>query len=120
LILSQLLADIEACDDQVADLNTEIAERLQAQQELLERRDEIPGVDHKVAEVIVAELGTDMKRFGSAARAAAWSGLCPANRESGGRRYRTRSRFGNKHLKSALVAAGRAASRRRWRWAIPS
>ncbi len=111
LILSQLLADIEAFDDQVVDLNTEIAGRLQAEQEILDRLDEIPGVDHKVAEVIVAELGTDMKRFGSAPRAAAWSGMCPANRESGGRRYRARSRFGNKHLKSALVEAGRAASR---------
>jgi transposase len=111
LILSQLLADIEACDEQVQALNTEIASRLTREQEILERLDEIPGVNGKVAEVIVAELGTDMKRFGSAHRAAAWSGMCPANRESGGRRYRARSRFGNKHLKSALVEAGRAAGR---------
>lgn len=111
LILSQLLADIEAFDEQIVDLGAEITGRLQAEQEILERLDEIPGVDHKVAEVIVAELGTDMKRFGRAARAAAWSGMCPGNRESGGRRYRARSRFGNKHLKSALVEAGRAAGR---------
>ena len=111
LILSQLLADIEACDEQMLTLNGEIAGRLKAEAALLERLDEIPGVDHKVAEVVVAELGTDMKRFGRAPRAAAWSGLCPGNRESGGRRYRARSRFGNKHLKSALVEAGRAAGR---------
>jgi transposase len=109
LILSQLLADIECCDEQVTVLNGEIASRLQAEQELIERLDEIPGVNRKVAEVVVAELGTDMKRFGSASRAAAWSGMCPGNRESGGRRYRARSRFGNTHLKSALVEAGRAA-----------
>lgn len=111
LILSQLLADIEACDEQVLALNEEIARRLQAEQQIIERLDEIPGVNRKVAEVVVAELGTDMKRFGSPSRAAAWSGMCPANRESGGRRYRARSRFGNKHLKSALVEAGRAAGR---------
>jgi transposase len=111
LILSQLLADIEACDEQITALNTEIASRLTKEQELLERLDEIPGVNRKVAEVIVAELGTDMKRFGSPSRAAAWSGMCPANRESGGRRYRARSRFGNTHLKSALTEAGRAAGR---------
>jgi transposase len=113
LILSQLLADIAACDEQIAALNTEIAGRLAQVQALLERLDEIPGVDRTVAEVIVAELGTDMKRFGSARRAAAWSGLCPGNRESGGRRYRARSRFGNKHLKSVLVQAGWAAGRSR-------
>lgn len=111
LILSQLLADITAFDQAITELNAEIAQRLQAEQELLERLDEIPGVNHKVAEVVIAELGTDMKRFGSAPRAAAWSGMCPGNRESGGRRYRARSRFGNKPLKSALVEAGRAAGR---------
>ena len=111
LILSQLLADIQGCDEQVMTLNEEIASRLTQEKEIIERLDEIPGVNQKVAEVILAELGTDMKRFGSASRAAAWSGMCPANRESGGRRYRARSRFGNKHLKSALTEAGRAAGR---------
>jgi transposase len=111
LILSQLLADIAACDEQVEALNEEIAQRLAQQAEIIERLDEVPGVNRKTAEVIIAELGTDMKRFGSASRAAAWSGMCPANRESGGRRYRARSRFGNKHLKSALMEAGQAAGR---------
>jgi transposase len=111
LILSQLLADIEVCDEQIEALNSEIAGRLVKEAEILERLDEIPGVNRKVAEVVVAELGTDMSRFGKASRAAAWSGMCPANRESGGRRYRARSRFGNTHLKSALTEAGRAAGR---------
>src|SRR5436190_5369990 len=61
LILSQLMADIEACDEQVQALNSEIAQRLEKEQDVLERLDEIPGVNSKVAEVIVAELGTDMK-----------------------------------------------------------
>jgi len=111
LILSQLLADLAACDEQIGALDTEIDQRLTAEREVLDRLDEVPGVNRKVAEVIVAELGTDMKRFGSASRAAAWSGMCPANRQSGGRRYRARSRFGNTHLKSALTEAGRAAGR---------
>jgi transposase len=111
LILSQLLADIAACDEQLLDLNTEIARRLTKEEQIIERLDVIPGVDRKVAEVILAELGTDMKRFGSSKRASAWSGICPANRQSGGRRYSARSRFGNKHLKSILSQAGRAAAR---------
>lgn len=111
LILSQLLADLAACDEQIGALDAEIDLRLTAEQEVLQRLDKIPGVNRKVAEVILAELGTDMTRFGSASRAAAWSGMCPANRQSGGRRYRARSRFGNTHLKSALTEAGRAAGR---------
>ena len=111
LILSQLLADIDHCEEQMEVLNVEIAKRLAAEQELIKRFDEIPGVNVRVAEVVIAELGTDTKRFGSAGRACAWAGVCPANRESGGRRYSARSRFGNKHLKSTLLQAGRAAGR---------
>ena len=111
VILSQLLADIEACEEQMEALNGEIGQRLEKEREIIERLDEIPGVDRKVAEVVVAELGTDMKRFGSAPRASAWSGMCPANRQSGGRRYRAGSRHGDKYLKSALTEAGRAAGR---------
>jgi transposase len=111
LILSQLMTDIERLDEQMEELSSAIAHRLEQAKELIGRLDEIPGVNSKVAEVIVAELGTDMKRFGKASRAAAWSGMCPGNRQSGGRRYRARSRFGNKHLKSALVEAGQAAGR---------
>jgi transposase len=111
LILSQLLADIELFEEQTVALNAEIARRLEQQKELLERLDEIPGVNERVAQVIVAELGTDTKRFGTASRAAAWSGMCPANRQSGGRRYVARSRFGNKQLKSVLTEAGQAAGR---------
>src|SRR5436190_2261635 len=111
LVLEQLLADIERFDQQIEELTAEITRRLADEQSVIERLDEIPGVDQTVAQVIVAELGTDMKRFGSAQRTAAWSGMCPANRQSGGRRYAARSRFGDKHLKSALTQAGWAAGR---------
>ena len=98
-------------DEEIQELNGVIARRLEQERALIERLDEIPGVNRKVAEVMLAELGTDMKRFGSPSRAAAWSGMCPGNRQSGGRRYGARSRFGNKHLKSALTEAGQAAGR---------
>ena len=111
LILTQLMADIAAYDEEILELNNEIALRLIQKQEVIERLDVIPGVNRRVAEVILAELGTDMKRFGGASRACAWGGMCPGNRESGGRRYHARSRFGNKPLKSALTEAGRAAGR---------
>jgi transposase len=71
----------------------------------------IPGVDRRVAEVIVAELGTDMQRFPTANHAAAWAGLAPGNNESGGKHYSGRLRQGNHALRRALVQAGWAASR---------
>ena len=111
LILNQLLAELELVDQQITKASQEIARRLEQDQALLERLDEIPGVNHVTAEVLLAELGTDMSRFGKASRAAAWSGLCPGNKQSGGRCYAARSRTGNRALKRTLTEAGRAAGR---------
>jgi transposase len=79
----------------------------------LERLDAIPGVDTKIAQVILAELGTDMSRFPTAGHAASWAGLAPGRHESAGRQRSSRIRDGNKHLKAALVQAAHAAGHRR-------
>jgi transposase len=77
----------------------------------IELLDTIPGVDRRTAEVIVAELGLDMSRFGNAKQTAAWAGLAPGNHQSGGRRYRAKTREGNPALRAALSEAAWAASR---------
>jgi transposase len=71
--------------------------------------DAIPGIGPRVAEIIVAELGTDMSRFASAGHASSWAGLAPGQHESAGKRKSTRIRDGNKYLRAALVQAAWAA-----------
>ena len=71
----------------------------------------IPGVDALTAAAIIAEIGADMGAFGSARRLAAWAGLCPANRESAGKRKGHGTREGDPHLKAALVTAAVSAAR---------
>lgn len=73
--------------------------------------DTIPGVDTRTAEVIVAELGTDMGQFPSAAHAAAWAGVAPGNHESAGKRASGKTRKGNRALRTVLTQAAWAASR---------
>jgi transposase len=46
----------------------------------------IPGIGQRVAEVIVSEIGVDMRRFPAEAHLASWGGLCPGNNESAGKR----------------------------------
>lgn len=111
LILLQLLADIALFDEQVEAVSSVIEQRLSQQTELMARLDEIPGVSQRTIQVVLAELGTDMSRFPSDRQAAAWAGLCPSNKESGGRRLGGRSRQGNKALKRALTEAAVAAGR---------
>ena len=73
--------------------------------------DTAPGVDQRVAETVLAELGADMRRFPTPEHAAAWSGLAPGNNESGGKRYSGRTRQGNQALCSSLVQAAWSAVR---------
>jgi transposase len=73
--------------------------------------DPIPGIDTRSAEKILAELGTDMRQFPSAAHAASWTGIAPGNYESGGKRYSGKTNPGNRALRAALVAAARSAIR---------
>jgi transposase len=69
----------------------------------------MPGISDTVAHVIVAEIGTDMTRFPSAAHLVSWAGLCPRNDESAGKRRSTRVRHGAPWLKTTLVTAAWAA-----------
>lgn len=111
LILLQLLADIALFDEQIAALSTVIEQRLSQEEELVSRLDVIPGVSRRTVEIVLAELGADMSRFPNARHAAAWAGMCPSNKESGGRRFAARSRQGNKALKRALTESAMAAGR---------
>ena len=71
----------------------------------------IPGVDRRMAEALIAEIGVDMSRFGSSARLASWAGICPGQHESAGRQRRGTTRKGSKWLHQHLTQAAKAASR---------
>jgi transposase len=70
----------------------------------------IPGISRRTAEVVIAEVGTDMGRFATSNHLASWAGLCPGNDESAGKRRSGRTRHGDKWLCAALVQSAWAAS----------
>jgi transposase len=70
----------------------------------------MPGVNQRVAQIIVAEVGVDMARFPTAANLASWAGVCPGNNESAGRHFSGRTRKGDSWLRAALGEAAAAAS----------
>ena len=113
LILSQLLVDIANYDEQVQEVGGMIAQRLEKDQALLDRLDEIPGVNQRVAQVIAAEVGTNVDRFPTDRHLISWAGICPGNNQSGGKRRRSRIKPGNRSLRSALVEAAHAAGKKK-------
>jgi transposase len=78
---------------------------------LVERLDEITGVGTRNAQVIIAELGTDMSVFPTAGHAAAWARLTPRTIQSGASAKPGRTGKGDPYLRGALGQCVMAASR---------
>lgn len=112
-LLRLQLGRLDQADSDLAVLDARIDEALGPYREQCQLLQQIPGVSRVVAAVIVAELGTDMRIFRSAQHAAAWAGVCPGNDESAGKRQQAGARKGNVHLRTALVEAAVAASRKK-------
>jgi transposase len=71
----------------------------------------IPGVDQRSAELLVAEWGTDMRRFGTASRLSAWTGVAPGNDERAGKQRSGKTRQRNRTLRTGLTQMAHAAAR---------
>jgi transposase len=102
---------IDALDRDVATLTARIEQLMRPYGPAIEHLDTVPGINHRVAEVIIAETGGDMSRFPTPAHLASWAGVCPGNHESGGRRKSGKTRKGNRWLRDALGTAALAALR---------
>ncbi len=75
--------------------------------------DTIPGVGPTVAQIMVAEIGVDMKQFPTASHLSSWAGMSPGNNESGGKRRSGKTTKGSRYLREALVQAAWAASKKK-------
>jgi transposase len=111
LIIGHILAHIDYLDEAIERLSDAIEERLRPFAPAVELLRSIPGVQRRTAEVIVAEIGTDMSAFPSARHLASWAGQCPGNDQSAGKRRSGRTRKGSKWLNDALKEAAMAATR---------
>lgn len=73
--------------------------------------DEITGINVRIGEIVVAEVGTLVDRFPTEAHLCSWAGLCPAAKISAGKRLSSKTGKGNRWLRQALIEAAQAAAR---------
>jgi transposase len=111
LIVGEMMAKLDYLDQTINRLSKEVADVIAPFSLQVQLLDTIPGVDRRMAEALVAEIGVDMSRFGNAARLASWAGLCPGQHESAGRSRGGKTRRGSKWLRAHLTEAAKAVSR---------
>jgi len=112
-LLASELRHLTLLDEELARMDEEVARRTAPFADLIDRLDTIPGVGRRIAEIVLAEFGTDMNRFPTQLHASSWAKVCPGNNESAGKRKSGSTGHGNRWLRRSLVEAARAAARTR-------
>lgn len=112
-MLRLLLDQLKTTEQFIARLDERIGELTRPLEPVMEKLDAIPGVDRRVAAVLMAEIGPDMTPFPSDAHLACWAGISPGNNESAGKRRNGKTTKGSRWLRQALVQAAWAASHKK-------
>lgn len=110
-LLTEHLSHLDYLEEAMERVSAEIAARLREDVAAVELLDTVPGISVRSAEVLLAELGTDLSRFPDAQHLASWAGMCPGNAESGGKRLSGKTRKGNPALRQALIQIAHVASK---------
>ncbi len=110
-VLAAILGHIDYLDTMVARLHDAIAAALAPFAEAVELLQTVPGIGAVAAAAIVAERGVDMARFPSHKHLASWAGVCPGNKQSGGKRLSGKTTKGSAWLRAVLTEAAWANAR---------
>jgi transposase len=112
-IACSALAHLDQLDHAVDAVSETITKAIEPYRWAVDLLVTIPGVAHRTAECLVAEIGVDMSVFPSAGHLASWAGMCPGNNKSAGRTGPGTTRPGPVWLRQHLLEAAHAAARTR-------
>jgi transposase len=110
-LLKMALEELRLIDEQIGQLDQEMASLLSPHQDAVERLAEVPGLGVDSAQQIIAEVGPTAATFPSEKCLSSWVGACPGDNESAGVNYSHRSPKGNRHMRRLLNQAANAAAR---------
>lgn len=108
-MMKEVIKHIDELTKRIAEMDNLIDEYMKEYEKNKKKLEKIPGIGKRSSEIILAEIGQDMNRFPTAGHISSWSGVCPGNNESAGKRRSGKTRKGNKILKSALVECAQSA-----------
>jgi transposase len=111
-LLEQMLRRIDGITADIAAVQARIEGQLGELAGAVARLDAIPGVGPVAAQMILAEIGTDMSRFPTPAHLTSWARFAPGVNQSAGRpKGRAGTGHGNRYLARVLGEAAVGAAR---------
>ena len=108
-LLKMALEQLQFLEQQIGQLDQEVAGLLRQHQDAVQRLAEVPGLGVDSATQIIAEVGATAATFPSDKQLSSWVGACPGDDESAGVNYNHRSPKGNRHMRRVLNQAANAA-----------
>jgi transposase len=113
VLLKMLLETITGLESQIAALDRQIRSYMAEHQLLLDRMKKAPGISDVSSCDILAEIGPTLDTFKTDTALVSWSGLCPGNNESAGKRKSGRSHVKKHHLKTIMIEVAWAAIKKK-------
>lgn len=111
-LLAKMIDRVDQATADIIDVDRQIEGHIAPFAETVARLDEIPGIGATAAQVIIAEIGTDMSRFPTAGHLCSWARYAPGVKESAGRKKgRGATGHGNRYLARMLGEAAMSAGR---------
>jgi len=108
-LMKMALADLQLIEQQIGQVDQEIASLLSVHQDAVQRLAEVPGLGVDSAHQIIAEVGPQAATFPSAGNLVSWVGACPGEDETAGVNRSKRSPKGNRQMRRILHEAANAA-----------
>jgi transposase len=108
-LLTLTLEELHLIEQQIAQLDQEMASLLTQHQDAVQRLAEVPGLGVDSAQQIIAEVGATAATFPSDKHLASWVGACPGDEESAGVSRSHRSPKGNRNMRRLLNQCANAA-----------
>jgi transposase len=108
-LLKMTLEQLQFLEQQISQLDQELATLLHPHQDAVQRLAEVPGLGVDSAQQIIAEVGPTAATFPSGEQLSSWVGACPGDEESAGVNYSHRSPKGNRQMRRLLNQAANAA-----------
>jgi transposase len=108
-LLKMALEQLQFLEQQIGQLDQELASLLHPHQDAVQRLAEVPGLGVDSAQQILAEVGSTAAAFPSEKQLSSWVGACPGDNESAGVNYSHRSPKGNRHMRRILNQCANAA-----------